>query len=115
MDQQYLDRFAVRVHELFPGCPPGRETVIAEHACLKYSGRVGRTAAAKSLDAAAVRLSVIAHIRHAETHFDELLVNSNEKREARDLVKAAVDRVLARLEVQGRLFGKGCIATHWIK
>ncbi|MBN1583954.1 MAG: DUF2293 domain-containing protein, partial [Anaerolineae bacterium] len=39
MDRQYVDQFAARVRELYPHCPPGRENVIAEHACLKYSGR----------------------------------------------------------------------------
>src|SRR5262247_1458368 len=38
-DRQYVWEFAVRVRELFPACPEGRETTIAEHACLKYSGR----------------------------------------------------------------------------
>jgi hypothetical protein len=32
--------------------------VIAEHACLKYGGRVGRSEVAKSLDQNAVRLVV---------------------------------------------------------
>ena len=43
-DQQYVERFAACVCELFPGCSPERERVIAEHACLKYSNRVGRSA-----------------------------------------------------------------------
>jgi hypothetical protein len=38
-DQEYAARFAAAVRELYPGCPSGRETVIAEHACRKYSGR----------------------------------------------------------------------------
>jgi hypothetical protein len=43
LDHQYVGQFAKRVRELFPSCPPGREIAIAEHACLKYSGRIGRT------------------------------------------------------------------------
>jgi hypothetical protein len=54
-------------------CPPGQEIAIAEHACLKYSDRVGRSASAKNLEESAIRLAVIAHIRHAETHYDDLL------------------------------------------
>jgi hypothetical protein len=50
LDQEYILSFAKRVRELFPNCPAGREQVIAEHACQKYSGRVGRSAQAKSLD-----------------------------------------------------------------
>jgi hypothetical protein len=32
-----IERFTGQVRELFPGCPPNREMIIAEHACLKYS------------------------------------------------------------------------------
>ena len=42
LDRQYVAQFAGRVRELFPGCPPGHEIAIAEHAYLKYSGRVAR-------------------------------------------------------------------------
>jgi hypothetical protein len=98
MDRQYVERFAARVRELFPWCPPGREVIIAEHACLKYSGRVGRSAAAKSLDETAVRLAVIAHIRHAETKYDWLLANGYDRYAARAEVEDTVDRVLERWE-----------------
>src|SRR3970040_1035452 len=82
MDRQYMERFAARVRELFPRCPPEREVIIAEHACLKYSGRVGRSAAAKSLDETAVRLAVIAHIRHTETQYDDLLARGYDRHDA---------------------------------
>jgi hypothetical protein len=98
LDRQYVERFAARVRELFPRCPPGRETAIAEHACLKYSGRVGRSAAAKSLDENAVQLAVIAHIRHTETEYDALLAGGLERWEARAQVEGAVARVLAQWE-----------------
>lgn len=75
LDRQYVERFAERVREILPGCPSGREKEIAEHACLKYNGRIGRTAMAKDLDEEAVRLAVKAHIRHTETKYDELLAN----------------------------------------
>jgi hypothetical protein len=68
LDQQYVSSFAEWVRELFPNCPVGREQIIAEHACQKYSGRVGRSADAKSLDVIFIVLAVIAHIRHAETN-----------------------------------------------
>lgn len=73
LDQEYVLRFAERVRQLFPNCPVGREQVIAEHACQKYSGRVSRSAQAKALDEKSIRLAVVAHIRHAETKYDELL------------------------------------------
>src|SRR5262249_40586915 len=83
LDQVYVERFAKRVRELFPGCPTGREPRIAEHACLKYSGRVGRSSSAKSFDQEAVRLAVRAHIRHMETKYDALLARGYDRREAR--------------------------------
>ena len=98
LDRQYVERFAARVRELYPGCPPGRATDIAEHACLKYSGRVGRSAAAKDLDAAAVRLAVNAHVRHAETNYDTLLARGFDRWDARAQVGEDVDRVLAQWE-----------------
>ena len=61
LDQQYIDKFAERIRELFPRCPSGREATIAEHACFKYSGRIGRSESAKNFDEQAVRLAVIAH------------------------------------------------------
>jgi hypothetical protein len=101
LDQQYVERFSARVRQLFPNCPPGREILIAEHACQKYSGRVGRSAAAKSLDESAVRQAVIAHIRHAETEYDDLLAKGIERWEARDLVHDQVDDVLDSWSSEG--------------
>jgi hypothetical protein len=101
LDRQYVERFTHRVRELFPGCPEGRETTIAEHACRKYSGRVGRSASAKSLGEDAVRLAVIAHIRHRETDYDRLLARGYDRREARMEVESAVGKVLRSWEAQG--------------
>jgi len=95
LDRGYVDSFALRVRELFPGCPAGKETAIAEHACLKYSGRIGRSAAGKSLDEEAVHLAVTAHIRHAETKYDELLAGGYERWDAREQVEEEVRRILA--------------------
>jgi hypothetical protein len=94
LDQAYIKSFADRVREIYPHCPPGREVLIAEYACRKYSGRVGRSAAAKQLDEGAVRLAVIAHVRHAETKYDELLLDMVDRREARMLVRGAVAEIL---------------------
>jgi hypothetical protein len=95
-DRQYIERFAKRVRELFPSCPSGREVAIAEHACLKYSGRIGRTTTAKSLEDNAIRLSVIAHIRHVETSYDKLLASGHDRWEARSRVEGKVDEVLSQ-------------------
>ncbi len=94
LDQEYVLRFAKGVRELFPHCPVGREQVIAEHACQKYSGRVGRSADARSLDEEFIRLAVIAHIRHAETNYDELLSRGMDRWLAREQIEDRIDQVL---------------------
>ena len=94
MDHEYLVRFAARLRDMFPHCPKGRELEIAEHACRKYSGRVGRSASAKTLDENAVRLAVIAHIRHRETDYDSLLTRGSDRADARGMVKGEIDEVL---------------------
>ena len=90
LDQEFVRRFAEGILQLFPGIPSGRAEGIAEHACRKYSGRVGRSAAAKDLEEEAIELAVRAHIRHAETEYDELLLSG-------------YDRSLARAEVEDRI------------
>lgn len=96
LDEKYVARFAERIRELYSGCPAGQEVVIAEYACLKYSGRIGRSALAKELDPEAIRLAVTAHIRHEETNYDELLAAGWERWEARDQVSSAVEQILAQ-------------------
>ena len=93
-DQVYIQRFAGQVRVLYPGMPAGIETAIAEHACQKYSDRIGRSAAAKDLDPEAIRLAVAAHIRHVETDYDTLLMNGTERSAARDLIKDKVNQIL---------------------
>jgi hypothetical protein len=80
--------------ELFSACPPPEATVIARRACEKYSRRVGRSAAAKALDAEAVTLAVGAHIRHAYTGYEKLLARGLEPAEARRSVAGSIERRL---------------------
>jgi len=95
LDEHFVARFARRIREVFPGCPGNRERAIAEFACRKYSGRVGRTAAAKRLDEDAVGLAVIAHVRHVETEYDTLLGNGVDRHDARRRVQGRIEQVLA--------------------
>ncbi len=95
-DEAFVARFAGEIRRMFPACPPDRPERIAAHACRKYSGRVGRSAAAKRFDEAAVLLAVAAHVRHAETGYDGLLTRGAERWEARGEVRQEVERVLAR-------------------
>jgi hypothetical protein len=96
LDRSYIRRFTERICDLFPKCPLKTARSIAEHACLKYSGRVGRSAAAKALDANAVELAVKAHLRHVETQYDKLLMQGWDRREARWQVEEEVESVLAK-------------------
>jgi hypothetical protein len=96
LDDEYVMQFARRVRELFPNCPVGRERVIAEHACQKYSGRVGRSTGAKSLDEKFIQLAVIAHIRHTDTNYDELLSRGWDRWDARSEVQEKINDVLER-------------------
>jgi hypothetical protein len=95
-DRAYVARFAERVRELFPGCPPADAEDIARHACAKYSGRVGRSAAAKTFDPDAAQLAVRAHIRHRHTTYDDLLAAGRKPAEARPLVRERIDAVMRR-------------------
>jgi len=96
LDLAYIERFAEAVRQLYPKCPPETAKSIAEHACAKYSGRVGRSAAAKVLDEQAVRLAVVAHVRHVETRYDRLLMSGWDRVDARASVEDTVQSVLAK-------------------
>jgi hypothetical protein len=96
LDQKYVEQFAHKIRKLFPRIETGRDQIIAEHACRKYTGRVGRSAAAKSLDENAILLAVIAHIRHRETKYDELLGSGWGRSDARSAVAERIDEVLSR-------------------
>ena len=94
LGRDYLASFAGRVREPFPGTPSEREHEIAEYACRKHGGRVGRSAAAKALEPEAVRLAVAAHVCHRETNYDALLGSGLDRHEARDRVALQVGEVL---------------------
>lgn len=67
-----------------------------DHACRKYSGRVGRSAAATQFDPAALDLAVMAHVRHRHTAYDELLARGVERGDARAAVRGTVGEVVER-------------------
>lgn len=94
IDRQYVCQFADAIRGLYPNCPKATARAIAEHACTKHSGRVGRSAAAKELDHDAIRLAVIAHIRHHETEYDELLMRGEDRDFARHQVVEKIDVIL---------------------
>lgn len=86
------------MRELFPGCPADESERIAAWPCRKQTGRVGRSAAAKEFDPQALRLAVIAHIRHEHTGYDELLMRFGDRTQAREMVWGEIEKWLARCE-----------------
>lgn len=94
LDQSYITRFAEGIRQLYPNIPNNIESNIAEHACQKYSGRVGRSASAKAFDEEAITLAVVAHIRHVKTNYDMLLAQGYERFEAREMVRPEIEAIL---------------------
>jgi hypothetical protein len=94
LDADYVREFARQVIVHYPSCPTEEATVIAEHTCRKYSGRVGRSAAAKAFEPEAIDLAVIAHVRHRHTNYDEMLMGGWERYEARAIVNSSIQALL---------------------
>jgi hypothetical protein len=95
-DLEFQSRLADQIRHLYPGCPAPRAEAIARHAGTRGSGRVGRSAAGRSLQPDAVRLAVVASVRHEDTRYDELLMAGVPRQEARGRVLASIDSVLSR-------------------
>jgi hypothetical protein len=93
-DRELQAGMAREIARLFPGCPVPRARAIARHAAARGSGRVGRTAAGRALEPAAVELAVAASVRHRDTGYDELLMAGVDRAEARERVGGDVARVL---------------------
>jgi hypothetical protein len=94
-DVELQAQMAGEITRLFPRCPPERAEAVARHTALRGSGRVGRSAAGRALDADALTLAVVASIRHEDTDYDQLLMSGVPRDEARDRIRPAIDRVLA--------------------
>lgn len=97
-DREYESAVAEKLKAMFTGCPPEEAARIAAWTCRKHSGRVGRSAAAKELDPQALRLAVIAHIRHGHTSYDEMLMKHGDRAHAREMVRSKIEKVIASWE-----------------
>jgi hypothetical protein len=93
-DEELVAAFAAEITRLFPSCPSTRAGAIARRTTSRGSGRVGRTAAGRSLDPEAVTLAVAAAVRHEDTEYDELLMAGLPREDARDRVRPDVVRIL---------------------
>lgn len=97
-DVVHVAAFAAAIRAQFPGCPADRAQRIAQHAAVRSSGRVGRSAAGRALDPDAVRAAVIASVRHLDTGYEELLMSGLPRQDARDEIRGQVEGVLANWE-----------------
>ncbi|GAA2868265.1 hypothetical protein Acy02nite_09150 [Actinoplanes cyaneus] len=93
-DETFTAELAEEIVRLFPACPPDRAAAISRHAAVRGSGRVGRSAAGRSLDPDAVTRAVIASIRHEDTPYDELLMTGVPRDEARTRIRPQIDTLL---------------------
>jgi hypothetical protein len=93
-DDAFVEQLAVAIRRAYPGCPPDRAAQIARHTAVRGSGRVGRTAAGRALDPAAIDLAVAAAVRHRDTRYDELLMAGTDRHTARAAVREEVTALL---------------------
>lgn len=97
-DHELVQEMAGKIRAFFAGCPPSEALAIARHTAERGSGRVGRSASGRALDEGALRLAVVASIRHNHTHYDELLMQGLERSEARWAVEDKIEEVLSSWE-----------------
>lgn len=95
-DEQFASELAEAIRKQFPGCPADRAARIARHAGTRSSGRIGRSAAGRALDPHAVRLAVIASVRHEDTAYEDLLMSGMSRDSAREEVWGEVEEILTR-------------------
>jgi hypothetical protein len=93
-DGELEQRIGAEIARLLPGCPDDRAAAIARHTAKRGSGRVGRSAAGRRLDAHAVELAVVAAVRHEDTAYDELLMSGMDRAAARDRVHDEVAAII---------------------
>lgn len=94
-DRALVTQMIERIQVLFPGCPPKEAAEIATHTAARGSGRVGRTAAGRSLEDGALSAAVTAAVRHRLTGYDELLAKGRDRGDAREQVAPRVRAILA--------------------
>jgi hypothetical protein len=95
-DEVLAREMEAKLKEMFPGCPSGEAKAIAQHASIRGSGRVGRSAAGRNLEEEALRLAAIAFIRHRHTTYDDLLMNGMDRVSARQSVWDKIEETLQR-------------------
>jgi hypothetical protein len=99
-DEDLVKRMAEGIRQIYPGCPEREAQAIARHTAVRGSGRVGRSSAGRSLDDQALRLAVIAFIRHNHTEYDKLMMQGVDRASARHEVLEQINRRLSDWEQQ---------------
>lgn len=99
-DAELVKRMAERIRELYPGCSEREAHAIARHTALRGSGRVGRSSAGRALDEQALRLAVIASVRHNHTDYDMLMMQGVDRASARQEVFEQINYLLSDWEQQ---------------
>ena len=82
-DVEFVQQVEQLILADFPGCTVEEARQIALHTCERGSGRVGRSAAARSLEQGSIQIAVVAWVRHQHTDYDELLMKGVERKTAR--------------------------------
>ncbi len=95
-DATFVTQIIERVGTLFPGCPVEEAAAIATHTAARGSGRVGRSAAGRSLEGGALMAAVTAAVRHNRTNYDQLLAQGMDRSNAREHVYAFVQATLEK-------------------
>jgi hypothetical protein len=93
-DETLVAEMASLICEQYPSCPPEESRQIASHTARRGSGRVGRSAAGRQLQNEAIRLAVIAHIRHEHTRYDALLMSGTARDTARRMIASTINATL---------------------
>ena len=100
-DLELTARMKKQILALFPGVPAKEAASISAHTATRGSGRVGRTAAGRDLDADALTAAVVAAVRHRHTDYDELLASGLDRSLARQRVSEQVQEILEKWREPG--------------
>lgn len=101
-DLKLVETMIGQIRQQFPACPLKEARRIAQHTAERGSGRVGRSAAGRESDPKAIKLAVIAHIRHEHTDYDTKLMQGVDRREARSMIQPALHKKLASWQNSGK-------------
>lgn len=101
LDTKLVNQMQTMILADFPNCPPDEAAEIAMHTAERGSGRVGRSAAGRRLEAKPIELAVFAWIRHQHTEYDSLLMDGVERQMARDLIRHKQQEVIREWKGEG--------------